>query len=254
MNEWALVTGASSGIGYELARILAADHFDLALVARNEARLNEVANELRARGNTTVQVFAKDLSMEAAPTEIYHALTNTAVSVLVNNAGFGWKDAFAHGDLQRWTDMMRVNMEAVVHLTHLFLAPMLARRHGRILNVASTAAFQPGPSKAIYYATKAFVFSFSYALAEELRGTGITVTVLCPGATRTQFHERAGMRPSLRKLHIMEAKDVASIAYRGLMEGKRVVIPGTVNKLTSTLAKFAPTRLVAKAVQTLNAK
>jgi short-subunit dehydrogenase len=254
MNDWALVTGASSGIGYELAKLLAADRFSLALVARDEVRLNRVADELRAASGVVVRTLAKDLASPSAPREILDALLDARVSVLVNNAGFGWRAGFADADLQRWLDMMRVNMDAVVQLTRMFVTPMLSRRQGRILNVASTAAFQPGPSSAMYFATKAFVFSFSCAIAEELAGTGITVTTLFPGPTRTQFHARAGIQASMGRLHVMEAETVARIGYRALMKGKHIVIPGMVNKITSLLANWAPTRLTAKAVKRLNAR
>jgi len=252
MNDWALITGASAGIGRELAGLFASDHFNLAVVARNKNRLEQIAEEFRARHGVLVKVLAKDLADAAAPREIFEALRDTPVSVLVNNAGFGWQDAFAEGELPRWLDMMHVNMDAVAELTHRFVPPMLARRAGRILNVASTAAFQPGPFTTIYFATKAFVYSFSCALAEELAGTGITVTAFCPGATRTEFHERAGMQPSLRHWFSMDADKVARIGYRGLMRGKRIVIPGLLNKITSALAKAAPTRLTARAVRKIN--
>lgn len=252
MSDWALITGASSGIGYELARLFAADHFNLALVARDKARLEKVAAELRAGHGITTQVLAYDLSGAGAPGEIFDELRGTPVSVLVNNAGFGWRGAFAQGGLQHSLDMMHVNMDALVRLTHLFVQPMLNRRAGCILNVASTAAFQPGPFANIYFATKAFVHSFSCALAEELAGTGITVTTFCPGTTRTAFFERAGMKALGRDLVMMEADTVARIGYRGLMQGKRLVIPGVLNKISSALAKGAPTWLTTKAVRKLN--
>src|SRR5581483_3245982 len=180
MNDWVLITGASSGIGRELARLFAADHFNLILLARHEARLNEVATELRAQHGIETRVLPKDLAAPNAAQEIFDALRDTPVSILVNNAGFGIHGLFAQKSLAEQTDLMQVNMVALVQLTHLFLQPMLQRRRGRILNVASTAAFQPGPTINVYFASKAFVHSFSYALAEELTGTGISVTTLCP--------------------------------------------------------------------------
>ena len=163
------------------------------LVARNLTRLNQVAGELQARHRIQTRVLVKDLSSATAPPEIFDALRDTPISILVNNAGFGRYGPFARDDLARLTDLMQVNMTALVQLTHLFLQPMLARGRGRILNVASTAAFQPGPMVNLYYASKAFVYSFSYALANELEGTGVTVTALCPGTTRTEFFDRAHM-------------------------------------------------------------
>jgi uncharacterized protein len=253
MSNWALITGASSGIGYELAKLFAAGHFNLVLVARNETRLKQVADEMQVAHGISAKVLPKDLAQATAPAEIFEALRDTPISVLVNNAGFGWRGQFLQGELQLSLDMMHVNMDALVQLTHLFAQPMVARGQGRILNVASTAAFQPGPWTAIYYASKAFVFSFSVALAEELAGAGVTVTTFCPGATRTEFFERAGMHRTSGLVRLMPAKDVARIGYRGLMRGKRIVIPGMMNKITSTIARCLPTRVTAKTVRRINA-
>ena len=253
MNEWALITGGSMGIGHELAKVFAANKFNLVLVARNEARLKQVADELRAQHGIETKILVQDLSHGTAPQEIFDALRDTPISVLVNNAGFGWRGAFAGCDLQSAAlDMMHVNMDSLVALTRLFVAPMLARKQGRILNVASTAAFQPGPFANIYFATKSFVLSFTLALAEELEGTGVSATALCPGTTRTEFFERAGMKNMRREALMMDAGLVARIGFRGLMHGKRVVIPGVLNKITSTLVNFVPTRLTTKIVRKIN--
>ncbi len=251
MNEWALVTGASSGIGLELAKLFAADRYNLVLLARNESRLNALAREVETTHGINARVLAKDLSSHSAPREIFDALNNLPISFLVNNAGFGLHGPFAESDLRGQTDMMEVNMTALVQLTRLFLPPMLARRRGRILNVASTAAFQPGPLINVYYASKAFVFSFSYALAEELRGTGVTVTTLCPGTTHTEFFERGNFGPT-RALFTMDAPTVARIGYSGFMRGKRVVIPGVTNKITSALAKRMPARIITSIVRRIH--
>jgi short-subunit dehydrogenase len=253
MKECALITGATAGIGYELAKLFTAEKFNLVLVARDEQRLYKVAAELRAAHGIEASVLAKDLSNTAAPREIFDALRDTPVSVLVNNAGFGSQGAFADDKLELSINMMHVNTDALVQLTHLFVVPMLARRHGRILNVASTAAFQPGPFTNIYYATKAFVFSFSVALAEELDGTGISVTTLCPGFTRTEFHERANIKRS-RSLKMMSAQEVARAGFQGLMEGKGIVIPGAMNRIRSVIARGAPARLTAKIVRRMNGR
>jgi len=255
MNEWALITGASMGIGHELAKVFAAKKFNLVLVARNEARLQKVADELRAQHGVETKILVKDLSLPNAPKEIFDALKDTPISVLVNNAGFGWRGAFAECDLQHQAlEMMHLNMDSLVALTRLFAPQMLTRKHGRILNVASTAAFQPGPFANIYFATKSFVLSFSIALAEELEGTGVTVTALCPGSTRTEFFDRAGMKNMRPEWHMMNADVVARAGYRGMMRGKRVVIPGWLNKLTAKLANFVPTGVTTKAVRTINRK
>jgi hypothetical protein len=252
MNERALITGATAGIGYELAKLFAADHFNLVLVARDEKRLHKVAAELQAAYGVETIVLPKDLANNAAPQEIFHALRDTPISVLVNNAGFGSQGPFAAETLPLSLNMMHVNMDALVQLTHLFLQPMLARRQGRILNVASTAAFQPGPFTNVYYATKAFVFSFSVALAEELAGTGVTVTTLCPGFTRTEFHERAAIKRS-PSLKMMPAQEVARAGFQGLIKGKGIVIPGAMNKLRSAVARGLPAPFTAKIVRRMNA-
>ncbi len=252
MNDWALITGASSGIGYELAKLFAADHINLALVARNAMNLERVAAEVKTTHGVATRAFARDLADERVPGELFEALRDVPVGFLVNNAGFGWRGAFVEADPAMTQGMMHVNMDALVHLTHLFAQPMLGRRAGRILNVASTAAFQPGPLTTIYYATKAFVFSFSVALAEELRGSGVTVTAFCPGATQTEFQARAGMERSARWLHLMRADVVARIGYRGMMAGKGILIPGTMNKVSSMLARKLPVRLMSRIVAKIN--
>jgi short-subunit dehydrogenase len=254
MSTWTLITGATVGIGYELAKLFAEDNFNLVLVSRHEDRLKQVAAELEARNKISTKILPKDLSNPTAPKELFEALRDVPVSILVNNAGFGWLGQFAGGELERANEIMRVNMGALVELTHLFVQPMLARKEGRILNVASTAAFQPGPFTAIYYATKAFVFSFSVALAEELAGTGVTVTTFCPGGTRTEFFARAGMENAVRRLPLMSAEKVARIGYRGFMKGKRIVIPGTLNRLMSPAAKAMPSIWTAKIVRKLNGR
>ena len=251
MSEWALITGASEGIGCELAKLFAEDKFNLVLVARNEERLNQLAGELRSEHGIEVKVLAKDLSATTAPQEIFNALRDTPVSILVNNAGFGWHGAFAETELQRSLDMIQLNMATLVQLTHLFVQPMLKRRAGKILNVASTAAFQPGPMVSVYYASKAFVHSFSYALAEELQDSGVTVTTLCPGTTHTKFFTR-GNFGSARAPFTMDARTVAEAGYRGLQRGQRVVIPGLTNKIGAFLARRLPLRLTTAIVRRIH--
>jgi short-subunit dehydrogenase len=251
MNDWALITGASSGIGRELARCFAADRYNLALVARDEPRLRELAGALRSAHDIAVEVLSCDLAQPGAATEIFATFQGKPISILVNNAAFGRYGPFAQSDLRGQTDMMQVNMTALVELTHRFVQPMLSRGRGRILNVASLAAFQPGPTVNIYYASKAFVFSFSYALAAELAGSGVTVTALCPGTTRTDFFARAGMRIA-KGWFTMDARTVAEIGYRGLMRGKRVVIPGFANRLAAAASRRAPFRVTSGMVRKIH--
>lgn len=243
----ALVTGASGGIGLELARLLARDGYDLHLVARGAAELERIARELRAKHGVEVDTIAVDLADPAVPRRIHDALLvrGVALDVLVNNAGFGLAGPLAEADTERTLDMIQVNVAALTELTRLVLPGMLARGRGRILNVASTAAFQPGPLMAVYYATKAYVLSFTEAVAEEVRGTGVTLTALCPGPTHTGFAERAGMKQSrlFTSLVVGDAARVARVGYRGMLRGRRVVIPGALNRLVAFGTRFAPRRV-----------
>jgi short-subunit dehydrogenase len=242
----ALITGASSGIGMNFSRLLAREGYELFLVARSEAKLNALAKEL---GNA--KVIVADLVSPDAPRRIFDA--SGPVDVLINNAGFGVLGPFVESDLRKDFEMIQVNVAALTHLTRLFLPPMLARRSGRILNVASTAAFQPGPLMAIYYATKAYVLSFSEAIADELRGTGVTVTALCPGPTATGFAEVAGMESSrlFSLTRPMSSEAVARYGLRAMQHGKRVAIPGIANKLAAQSLRVAPRRLVTTLVRKL---
>lgn len=249
----ALITGASTGIGRELALLFAKEGHSLVLVARNEQKLLELAGELKEKFGISVKVIPKDLSLARSPSEIFIELQEAGIFIdsLVNNAGVGGHGPFAQTDLDTELDMIQLNLVSLTHLTKLFLKEMLKRGSGKILNVASTAAFQPGPLMAIYYATKASVLSFSEALAEELRGTGVTVTCLCPGPTQTEFQERAGVgRLRLFDLtRMMTAEEVARVGYNGLMRGKRIVIPGIMNQLFVFLVRLGPRSLITRIVR-----
>ncbi len=250
MGDWALITGASSGIGLELAKVFAAKGWNVLLTARNAATVEDVAFELRSAHKVQALSLPCDLAQPGAAEELFAAAGHTPVSALVNNAGFGGYGEFARTDLRLQTNMMQVNMGVLVELTHFFLQPMLAQKKGWILNVASTAAFQPGPSVSIYYASKAFVYSFSYALAVELKGTGVSVTALCPGMTGTGFFARAQLK--MRLGHEMDARTVAEVGYEGMIKGKRVVIPGTLNRVMSFLARRTSPRLTSAIVKWLH--
>ncbi|MBN2369832.1 MAG: SDR family oxidoreductase [Vicinamibacteria bacterium] len=230
----ALVTGASGGIGYELGREFARNGFDLALVARNQARLAEVARELEGQFDIRAVILPADLSDPEAPAELFRETQrrSMAVDALVNNAGFGDSGAFAACDWEIQRQMMQLNIVSLVQLTRLFLPVMLERRKGRILNVGSTASFAPVPNMCVYGATKAFVLSFSDALRAELQGTGVTVTALCPGVTSTRFAERAKTENALLvRFGGMTAADVARAGYDALAKGKARVVPGWLNRL-----------------------
>lgn len=242
----ALITGASSGIGLELARVFAREGYALVLVARNRKRLEEIAAELKP---APVKVIAKDLSLPGAAEDVQREVPK--VDVLVNNAGFSVFGKFADLPLAEELNIMQLNMTALVILTRLYVPGMIAAGSGKILNVASTAAFQPGPLMAIYYATKAFVLSFSEAIANELEGTGVTVTALCPGPTATGFQERAKMENSglVKGKRMMDARTVAEVGYRALLRGKPVVIPGLRNKLLAQSIRVSPRSMVTKIVR-----
>jgi uncharacterized protein len=246
-----LITGASSGIGLELARVFARERYDLVLVARNQKRLEEIAQELKS---VRVQVLAKDLSRPEAPHVIFAAVPR--IDVLVNNAGFGVYGKFIETPLEDELNMLQVNMAALVALTKLYLPGMVAAGSGKVMNVASTAAFQAGPLMAVYYATKAFVLSFSEAIANELKGTGVTVTALCPGPTATGFQERGKMEDSglVKGKKIMDARTVAEIGYRGLMAGQTIVITGFKNLALAFGVRFVPRAMAAQIARRLQEK
>jgi short-subunit dehydrogenase len=251
----ALVTGASSGIGYELARRFAREGWDLVLVARSADRLEEIAAPLRREAGITVTVIRKDLAQPGAADEVFDAVKAKSIHVraLVNGAGFGVLGPFAETDPGAEREMMQLNMVALTELTRRAVREMLLRGDGRILNVASTAAFQPGPRMAVYYATKAYVLSFSEAIASELAGRGVTVSTLCPGPTRTPFVARAHMEgTNLFRSGVMDAAAVADAGYRGLMKGQRVIIPGLRNKLLAASVPLSPRKVVDAIVRWLN--
>ncbi|HEY8183007.1 MAG TPA: SDR family oxidoreductase [Thermoanaerobaculia bacterium] len=245
-RKTALITGASSGIGMDFARLLSREGYELFLVARSEAKLRALASEL---GNA--KVIVADLVLPDAPQRIFDV--SSGVDVLINNAGFGVSGPFIETDLRKELEMIQVNVSALTHLTRLFLPPMLARKSGHILNLASTAAFLPGPLMAVYYATKAYVLSFSEAIADELRGTGVTVTALCPGPTATGFAEVAGMESSrlFSLMRPMSSEAVARYGLRAMRHGKRVAIPGIANKLSTQSIRVSPRRLVTTIVRKL---
>ncbi len=252
MDRWALITGASSGIGLELARCFARDGWNLVLTARNAERLRELAFEFETLQHVATRVIAADLSKPGAARDIFDAAASVEVSALVNNAGFGHYGEFADESLDLWKDMIQVNVSALVDLTHLFLPQMIERKQGIILNVGSLAAFQPGPTVNVYYATKAFVYSFSYALALELERSGVTVTVLSPGTTRTAFFDRANIHMS-RPYPLMDAAFVAEVGYRAAMKGRRSATPGLVNKLISLVSSSLPSAFTGKMVAKIHA-
>jgi uncharacterized protein len=242
-----LITGASGGIGYELAKLFARDHHNLVLVARSADKLAQVATELQPRG-VTIKTVPLDLAVPPAPKFLFDQLQREgiAIDILINNAGFGAFGEFAQMPEEEILGQISLNITALTELTRLFLPPMIARHSGRIMNVASTAAFQPGPLMAVYYATKAYVLSFSEAIANELRDSGVTVTCFCPGATHTGFAKRAGTENSrlFKQIGAMSAEKVARDGYRAVMEGRTTAISGAHNWLVAQSTRFAPRKMV----------
>ncbi len=253
----ALITGGSSGIGLELAHLFARDGYRLVLVARNRTALRELATELQSRYNAEIWISPKDLAHPASPLELYQELQESGVvlDVLVNNAGFGTEGAFLQTDWNVEAEMLQVNIVALTQLTKLFL-PQIRAREGKLMNVASTAAFLPGPYMAVYYASKAYVLHFTEALAEELSDTKATVTCLCPGPVKTGFQNRAGIADSAL-LHgplLVDVREVARIGYEGMKQGKRVVIPGWKNRLVVESLRLSPRSVTPKVVRKLHEK
>ena len=239
-----LITGASGGIGYELAKLFARDHHTLVLVARSADKLKRAAAELRPTG-VSVNTMALDLGQPSAPKFLFDQLQGMAVDILINNAGFGCYGDFAEMGEEEIIGQINLNVTALTELTRRFLPAMIARHSGRIMNVASTAGFQPGPLMAVYYATKAYVISFSEAIANELQHSGVTVTCFCPGATHTGFAKRAGMEKSrLFQQLAMSSEKVAQQGYRAVMEGRALVISGLHNWLVAQSTRFAPRKMV----------
>ncbi|MRX54114.1 SDR family NAD(P)-dependent oxidoreductase [Bacillus idriensis] len=244
-----LITGASDGIGRELAYKYAQDGYRLILTARNEMKLMKLAGELK---NTTAIVKAKDLSDMNQIHELFQELQQEKihVDVLVNNAGFGLYGDFKNTSALDELNMIDLNVKSITLLTKLFLPDMISKKSGQVLNVASSAAFQPGPLMAVYYATKAYVLSFSEAIENELKGTGVSISVLCPGPTKTGFSERANLGQSkLFKSGVMDVKTVADAAYEGMKKGQTLIIPGFKNKILAAAVRFMPRKTVTGIVR-----
>lgn len=247
-KTYTLITGASGGIGYDLAKLSAADGRNLILVARSADKLNQLAEDFRKNNHSEVITMPVDLSDEAGVVKLISEITvkNLHVDTLINNAGFGDFGDFAGADLAKNLEMIRLNISALTQLSHFALQGMMTAKSGKIMNVASTAAFMPGPGMAVYYASKAYVLSFSEALTRELKGTGITVTTLCPGPTDTSFASAAGLGKSLmhRMLPPATSADVAKAGYKAMMKGKAILIPGIMNKLSAMTPRFSPRSMV----------
>jgi len=247
-KSYTLITGASGGIGHDLAILAAADDKNLVLVARSADKLDQLAKTIRKNNKSEVITIALDLSEEAGVNKLISEITlkDIKIDTLINNAGFADYGDFAKADLAKNLEMIRLNISTLTQLSHFALQGMLKTGGGRILNVASTASFMPGPGMAVYYASKAYVLSFSEALTRELKGTGVSVTTLCPGPTDTNFASVAGLGKSLmhRMIPPATSMQVAKAGYKAMMKGKAIEIPGLVNKLSTMAPRFSPRGMI----------
>ncbi|MFW6288054.1 MAG: SDR family NAD(P)-dependent oxidoreductase [bacterium] len=257
MNKTVLITGASSGIGMEFSRLFASEGYDLILVARRENILKELSRELIKGYKIRVSILSVDLSLETAAEDIFEEIKDRGLSVdiLINNAGLSIYGGFSKTDLEDELNLIKVNMISLTKLTKLAVREMLKKGSGKILNIGSTASFGPGPLNAIYCASKAYVLSFSEAIAKELEDTDISVTTLCPGATETEFAENAGITETrLFKSSTMSAKKVVRVGYKAMLRGKRIVIPGLYNKILIFSIRFIPRLMVLNISKRLMSK
>ena len=248
-----LITGASSGIGYEFAHIFAQNNYNLVLVARNKEKLEEIQ---KTYPNITVQVIIKDLRENIAPKSLFEALQKTPIDILVNNAGF-WDYGYFHEiDIEKELSMIDLNVRSLTELTYLFWKEMVKRKNGKILNVASTAAFFPGPLMSVYYATKHYVLAFSEGIAEEWAPYGVSVTTLCPGPTESWFQNSAQMGNSklFKWKKLPTSKEVAEFGYTSMMKGKRVAIHGFLNNILVSSTRMIPSTISSKIVKKVQEK
>lgn len=254
----ALITGASNGIGLELAKIHASKGGDLVLVARNKSKLDELKHELETKFNIKVYTIGKDLSAANAAKEVYDETSKQQIKIdyLINNAGFGDFGFFAETDWNKELQMINLNITTLTQFTKLYLQDMLKRKSGKIMNVASTAAFQSGPTMAVYYATKAYVLSFSEAVDNEVRDQGISITALCPGATESGFQAAAAMEESnlVKGRKLPGSKEVAEYGYAAMLKGKTVAIHGFMNWIMANSVRFIPRSIVVKVTRKIQDK
>lgn len=255
MKNAVLITGPTSGIGFELTKIFVEKGFNLILVGRNKEKLEELVKGLKEENE--YQIVVAELSSPESIGKIVEQVKNHEIEILVNNAGFGLYGEFLETNLDKELQMIQVNISSLTALCKMILPSMIKRKRGKILNIASTAAFQPGPLMAVYYATKAYVLHFSEAIAEELCGSGVTVTALCPGPTESGFQKEAKMDSSievLQKRNVMDAKTVAKMGFDALMRGKVIEVAGIKNKITSEIVRFMPRSVVRKIVKRIQRK
>lgn len=258
MNKTAVITGAASGLGFELARILGMDGYNLVLIDIDANGLEQAAESLKQKTGSGTEKLNIDLGRAGAASEVFEFIKGYDVDILVNNAGFGLSGAFRETDWEREEAMIYLHIMTTTHLTKLVMKDMLSRGRGRIMNIASVAAFGPGPLMSVYYSTKAYLVSFGRAVSTELKGTGISLTTFCPGVIRTNFQknvaETSGVPQMKDSKHLDGPKKVAEQAYRAMMKGKSVYIPTLKNRITAFLLWLFPGRLTARLVKRIQEK
>lgn len=256
MQQTAIITGAASGLGYELMLLLAKDNYDLVLIDIDKKKLKTIKSELQNKNNCRVKILSTDLSNVDSAEVVFDAIKNIKIDVLVNCAGFGIYGSFAENNWQQESSMLNLHIITITHLTKLVLQGMIERDRGKILNVSSLAAFQPGPMMALYYASKSYLLSFSEAIANELKDTGVSVTVLCPGPTKTCFQEVVSNTSSDNKISFNMAcpKAVAAYGYKAMLKGKVVAIPGVFNKFLANLPRLLTRKRTTSIVRKIQEK
>ena len=255
-NNYALVTGAAAGLGFEFSKLLANDGYDLLMVDLNKSNLNDAKAKLISSYDVHIVTIAQDLSKQESAKLVYNQVQDYTIDVLINNAGFGMYGSFYENDWERELSMLNLHMITTTHLTKLVLKNMVANKKGKVLNVSSLAAFQPGPFMALYYATKAYILSFSEAIANELKGTGISVTAFCPGPTKTLFQETVKEGQAAGKISFNMAcpEKVTQYGYKAMQKGKSYAIPGGFNKVLALLPRLLSRNISTKIVRKIQEK
>ena len=254
MEKFSIVTGGASGLGFEFVKLLLIDKYNVVVIDNDKKELNNIKSKINFKHNKKIILMHKDLSNPDSSIEIFKELKNKNIEVLINNAGFGLFGKFKDTNWKIERNMIMVHVMCTTEMTKLFLNNMIENKKGRILNMASLAAFQPGPLMSIYYSTKAFILHFSESIANELKGSGVSVTVLCPGQTRTNFQKKVSSREKKINFNFSTAEKVAKYGYEAMMNGKTIAIPGIINKILSTIHRFIPRSLATKLMRKIQEK
>ena len=254
MEKFSIVTGGASGLGFEFVKLLLIDKYNVVVIDNDKKELNNIKSKINFKHNKKIILMHKDLSNPDSSIEIFKELKNKNIEVLINNAGFGLFGKFKDTNWKIERNMIMVHVMCTTEMTKLFLNNMIENKKGRILNMASLAAFQPGPLMSVYYSTKAFILHFSESIANELKGSGVSVTVLCPGQTRTNFQKKVSSREKKINFNFSTAEEVAKYGYEAMMNGKTIAIPGIINKILSTIHRFIPRSLATKLMRKIQEK